>query len=158
MSSSNTNLIFSKLDKGEHIPYDLLLLADPSKSVIDEYLKESEIFTAKQDSVTAGVIVLQPLTAATLEIKNVAVKPELQGRGIGSFLIEHAVEYARTKKQKSISIGTANSSIGQLYLYQKLGFEITGLKRNFFLDNYPEPILENGIQAKHMLVLTIDLA
>lgn len=97
------------------------------------------------------------MTTETVEIKNVAVKPEFQGKGIGSYLIENAVKVASFNRQKSICIGTANSSVGQLYLYQKLGFEITDIKRHFFLDNYAEAIYENGIQAKHMLVLTRQL-
>ena len=90
----------------------------------------------------------------TVEIKNVAVKPEFQGQGIGSYLIENVVQIASLNRQKSICIGTANSSLGQLYLYQKLGFDISEIRKNFFIDNYKEPIYENGIQAKHMIMLT----
>jgi ribosomal protein S18 acetylase RimI-like enzyme len=146
----NQNLVFKKIDEKERIPYELLLLADPSITVINEYLKLSDIFVAKQNEKIIGVIVVLPLTAETAEIKNIAVDPEFQGKGIGSFLIEQVVQTALFNNQKNICIGTANSSIGQLYLYQKLGFEI---KRNFFLENYTEPIYENGIQAKHMIVL-----
>ncbi len=157
MADKNQNITFDKLDKDDPIPYELLLLADPSKDLVDEYLKRSDIYTARQNDETLGVIVLFPLTTETVEIKNVAVKPEFQGQGIGSLLMENAVQVALLNKQKSICIGTANSSIGQLYLYQKLGFEITGIKNHFFTDNYAEPIYENGIQAKHMLILTIQL-
>lgn len=151
------NLTFKRLDIYKQIPYELLLLADPSKDIIDEYLKRSDLFTASQNDETLGVIVLFPLTADTVEIKNIAVKPEYQGQGIGSYLIENVVKVISLNKQKSICIGTSNSSVGQLYLYQKLGFEITEIKRDFFIDNYTEPIYENGIQAKHMLVLTRQL-
>ncbi|MCW5924912.1 MAG: GNAT family N-acetyltransferase [Saprospiraceae bacterium] len=157
MTIKNENITFDKLDRNDKIPYDLLLLADPSKYLIDEYLKQSDVFTARQNNETIGVIVLFPLTTETVEIKNVAVKPEFQGKGIGSYLIENVVKVASSNRQKSICIGTANSSVGQLYLYQKLGFEITNIKRHFFTDNYAEPIYENGIQAKHMLVLTRQL-
>lgn len=157
MKYNDQRITFEKLGKDDHIPYELLLLADPSKDLINEYLKRSEIYTARQNDETIGVIVLFPLTTETVEIKNVAVKPEFQGQGIGSLLIENAVQVALFNKQKSICIGTANSSVGQLYLYQKLGFEITGIKRHFFTNNYAEPIYENSIQAKHMLMLTRQL-
>lgn len=120
---------------------------------VDELLRQITL----EEKAILGVVVLFPLTTETVEIKNVAVKPELQGQGIGGFLIENAVQLALLNKQKSICIGTANSSIGQLYLYQKLGVEITDIKRHFFTDNYAEPIFENGIQAKHMLMLTRQL-
>ncbi len=151
------NLIFHKLDKSDQIPYDLLLLADPSKDLVDEYVKQSEVFIAIENEETLGVIVLFPLTTKAVEIKNLAVKPEFQGKGIGSYLIENALKVAALNKKESICIGTANSSVDQLYLYQIHGFEITEIKKDFFVNNYPKPIYENGIQAKHMLVLTRQL-
>jgi ribosomal protein S18 acetylase RimI-like enzyme len=157
MTVKNRNITFDKLDKDYQIPYELLLLADPSKDLIDGYLKHSEVFAARQIDEIIGIAVLFPLTTETVEIKNVAVKPEFQGLGIGSFLIENVVQFASLNGQKSICIGTANSSVGQLYLYQKLGFEITDIKRNFFTSNYTAPIFENGVQAKHMLLLTRQL-
>lgn len=157
MTDKKQNIIFDKLDKENSIPYELLLLADPSKELVDEYLKLSDIYIARQNNETLGVIVLFPLTTEKVEIKNVAVKVEFQGQGIGSFLIENAVQVALLNRKKSICIGTANSSFGQLYLYQKLGFEITDINRHFFTNNYAEPIYENSIQAKHMLVLTKQL-
>jgi aminoglycoside 6'-N-acetyltransferase I len=157
MTGKSHSITFDKLDKDDHIPYELLLLADPSKDLVDEYLKKADVFVAKQIDEVIGVVVLLPLTAETVEIKNIAVKPAFQGEGIGSFLIQNVVQVALLNGQKNICIGTANSSVGQLYLYQKLGFEITDIKRDFFTDNYAEPIYENGIQAKHMLMLTKQL-
>lgn len=160
MTSQNQDqgITFQQLDKWEQIPYELLLLADPSKKLIDEYLESSSVFTARKNGEIVGIIVLFPLSADTAEIKNIAVRPENQGQGVGKYLIENAVQIALVNKQRTICIGTANSSIGQLYLYQKLGFELTEIRRNFFTDNYSEPIYENGIQAKHMVVLTRQLS
>lgn len=153
MKIENKNIFFEKLGKNHPIPFELLLLADPSIDLVTEYLKQSELFVATLNNELLGVIVLFPLTAETIEIKNIAVKAEFQGQGIGSFLINNAAKVASNNKIKSMCIGTANSSIAQLYLYQKLGFEISELKKDFFEANYKEPIYENGIQAKHMLTL-----
>lgn len=146
-----------QLNDDEQIPYGLLLLADPSKEMIDAYLKHSKIFVAALNQSVIGAFVLFPLSATAAEIKNIAVKQEFQGQGVGKLLLDHAVETARKENYKSICIGTANSSVGQLCLYQKKGFEMTGIVKNFFLNNYPEPIYENGIQAKHMILLTREL-
>ena len=148
------NLTFRQLRGDEQVPYDLLLLADPSKAIIEAYLAASKVFVAEKDQKVIGAIVLSPLTNIMTEIKNVAVTPELQGQGVGTYLIENAIQFSIQKGYKSICIGTANSSVGQLYLYQKLGFEMNEIKKDFFIDNYPEPIHENGIRAKHMIVLT----
>lgn len=151
-------LSFMRLNSNEQIPYELLLLADPSKKFVDEYLPSSYVFIAKDNHEIVGVVVVLPLREDLMEIKNIAIKPELQGRGIGSYILHNIVNIAAELGYQNICIGTANSSIGQLYLYQKHGFEIADIKRNFFTDNYAEPIYENGIQAKHLLMLTRQLS
>ena len=129
------------------------MLADPSRCLIDKYICKSKVFTATEKDQTVGVIVLYPLSKRAVEIKNLAVISEFRRKGIGLSLIEKAIEISILCKYKSIYIGTANSSIGQFYWYQKLGFDLVKIRRNFFSDHYPEPIYENGLQAKHLLVL-----
>ena len=153
----NQDLVFKQLQQKDPVPYDLLILADPSKDMIDGYLKHARIFLAQEKGEVLGVIVLLGLSEELAEIKNMAVKPAFQGQGIGKYLIERTVEVASLNHYKSICIGTANSSVRQLYLYQKLGFELSGVKWDFFTKNYPQPIYEKGIQSKHQLVLTKEL-
>lgn len=153
MAVENKNILFKKLESKDAIPFDLLLLADPSIDLIAEYLKVSELFVATDGQEILGVIVLFPLTGETIEIKNIAVRTKLQRQGIGSILINNAIRLASQSKIKNIFIGTADTSIAQLSLYQKLGFRISGIKEDFFLTNYDRPIYENGIQAKHMVTL-----
>ena len=149
-------ILIRQLDK-EPIPYELLLDADPSMEAIEKYLPFSEIHVGTLKSKVIGTIVLYPLNANELEIKNIAVEESLQGNGIGGLMLKYATEIAIVKRAKSLVIGTANSSVAQLYLYQKNGFETTGIKQNFFLDNYPLPIFENGIQCKHLIMLAKQL-
>ena len=56
----------------------------------------------------------------------------------------------------AVEIGTGNSSLDQLALYQKLGFRITGIVAGFFYD-YPKPIVENGIACRDMVRLRVEL-
>ena len=148
------NVSVRELNDEEAKPYELLLLADPYKKLIDTYLKYSKIFIATTADEIMGAVVLFPLSNDVVEIKNIAVKVEFQGNGIGKLLLDAAVEIGRKENYTLICIGTANSSIGQLYLYQTKGFEITNIIPNYFLDNYPEAIYEKDIQAKHMIMLT----
>ena len=154
MPSEYFTVSVRQLNDNENMPYDLLMLADPFKEMIDAYLKHSKIFVAMLNVNVIGVFVLFPLSDTSAEIKNIAVKSEFQGKGVGKLLLDYAIEMARKDNYKSICIGTANSSVGQLYLYQKKGFEITGIIKDFFMKHYPKPIYENGIQSKHMIMLT----
>ena len=158
MSTINLkDISIAPLSKSDKIPYALLLDADPSKELVEKYLKDSEIYVAKLGNEIIGVYVLYPINAEKAEIKNIAVEEKLQGKGIGKLLLEDAFKLAKIKGYKELIIGTANSSTGQLYLYQKTGFEISEIKWNFFIDNYPDPLYENGIRVKHMIVLSKQL-
>ncbi|AFD07183.1 GNAT family N-acetyltransferase [Solitalea canadensis] len=153
----NLNIHIRPFEQNEAIPYELLLLADPSKKMVDEYINDSLIYLAINENVITGVYALLPLNNHVAEIKNIAVHNVHQGKGIGKLLLESAIQVAKEKGFESLLIGTANSSVTQLYLYQKCGFEIVEIRKNFFLDNYNEPIFENGIQCKHMIVLIKNL-
>jgi ribosomal protein S18 acetylase RimI-like enzyme len=144
-----------RLKKEEQPPWNLLLSADPSREMAAKYLKEGTCYVAELDKgETLGVIVLLPIKENRAEIKNLAVAEYAQGKGIGKSLITYGIQVARDEGFEVIEIGTGNSSINQLALYQKAGFRITGIDKDFFLINYPEPIFENGIQCRDMIRLS----
>ncbi|MFJ8256408.1 GNAT family N-acetyltransferase [Peribacillus asahii] len=146
-----------KLNIGEKLPMELLLLADPSKDIVEEYINRGECFVAESEQQIIGVYVLLPTRPETVELVNVAVLEEQHGRGIGKQLVIDAIKVAKTKGYRTIEIGTGNSSIGQLALYQKCGFRIIGVDMDFFIKHYPEKIFENGIQCRDMIRLSQDL-
>jgi ribosomal protein S18 acetylase RimI-like enzyme len=146
-------MIIRLLSQEEKKPYDLLLLADPSVLMLEKYFHQSSVYVAELAGQIVGVYVLYPLDKTLIEIKNIAVAETHQGIGIGKQLLEHAITQAQEKGFQEIQIGTANSSIGQLALYQKNGFEMESIRKNFFTDNYPEPMFENGILVRDMVVL-----
>lgn len=146
------DLIIRKLTDSENIPFDLLLLADPSKEVIETYLPLATKYIAELDGEILGIFLLIKLDESSIEIKNICVKETYQNRGIGTLMLKKALLIAKEEGYKKMIISTANSSIKQLRLYQRLGFEIIEIKKNFFIENYDEPIFENGTQAKDLIV------
>ncbi|NPC94684.1 GNAT family N-acetyltransferase [Bacillus sp. WMMC1349] len=146
-----------KLDQDEKPPISLLLLADPSESLVEKYVQRGECFVAEHDQKIIGVYVLLPTRPETVELVNLAVSETMQNQGIGKQLILHAIQVAKSRGYKTLEVGTGNSSIGQLALYQKCGFRITGVDQNFFIRHYNEEIFENGIQCRDMIRLSQDL-
>ncbi|MDQ1146128.1 ribosomal protein S18 acetylase RimI-like enzyme [Bacillus sp. SORGH_AS 510] len=146
-----------KLNTDEEPPMDLLLLADPSKVIVQEYMQRGECFVAENDAEIIGVYVLLPTRPETVELVNIAVLEAQNGKGFGKQLVINAIEVAKSKGYRTIEVGTGNSSIGQLALYQKCGFRITGIDIDFFIRHYPEEIFENGIQCRDMVRLSQDL-
>jgi ribosomal protein S18 acetylase RimI-like enzyme len=146
-----------KLKKGEKPPMELLLLADPSKVIVEKYINRGECFVAENQQQIIGVYVLLPTRPETVELVNIAVADNEQGKGIGKQLVKDAIHKAKSRGYKTIEIGTGNSSIGQLALYQKCGFRIIGVDLNYFIKYYPEEIFENGIPCRDMIQLSQDL-
>lgn len=142
-----------KLTSQDHIPMELLLLADPSERQIETYLSEGECYIVENDGDCIGVYVLSETDTKTCELMNVAVAETRQGKGIGKQLILHAIETARKLDFDALHVATGNSSIGQLALYQKCGFRIVDVEPDYFTHHYPEPIFENGIQCRDKILL-----
>lgn len=146
-----------KIDSIDIELMNLLLLADPSIDHIKRYISDSYKFVAIHDGETIGIIIVTRIDELKVEIINVAVDEEFQGKGIGKKLIQSAIQFSKSLNVQRIEIGTGNSSLMQLALYQKLGFRIFEIWENHFLKNYEEDIFENGIQCRDMIRLKIDL-
>lgn len=142
-----------KLEKNEKLPFELLLLADPSRDLILEYVEKGESYVAEIEQQIIGVYVLLPTSPETIELMNVAVREDHQGLGIGKQLVMDAVKVARSKGYTTLEVGTGNSSISQLALYQKCGFRMIDIDTDFFVKHYPKAIFENGIQCVDMIRL-----
>lgn len=146
------------LKAGEQPPWNLLLLADPSKDLVSQYLNKGMCYVAESDDKDAvGVVVMVQTSEQTIEIMNLAVDKAHQDKGLGTNLLKHGIRTASEKGYQAIEIGTGNSSINQLALYQKVGFRITGIDQDFFIRNYEAPIFENGIQCRDMVRLSMPL-
>jgi len=140
----------------EEPPWDLLLLADPSRAKVADYLEEGTCFVAYSNDHLVGEFVLLQISVGVIKIVNMAVAPEVQG-GIGRQLVNRAKEIAKKRGAHLLEVGTGNSSLGQLIFYQKYGFRISGIEPDFFVGRYPEKIIENGIQCVDMIRLSLKL-
>lgn len=140
--------------KSSEIPIDLLLEADPSEASITTYLSDSWCFTASDKGQILGVCAVKSQNSTLAEIYNVSVYPEHQGRGIGSELLKFALANLPMKGIKRVELGTGTFGY-QLTYYQRLGFRVESVVKDYFLLNYPEPIFENSIRHKDMLRLYV---
>lgn len=146
-----------KLQPDEAPPMDLLLLADPSRKIIEAYLTRAECFVMENQNQLIGAYVLLPTRPETIELVNIAVQENFQNKGIGKQLIRHALERAKEQGFQTIEVGTGNSSMAQLAFYQKCGFRITGVDKDFFVEHYEEELMENGIPCRDMIRLSKSL-
>lgn len=150
------NLKIQQLKNKNETPWDLLLLADPSKKMVLKYFDKGEIYVVLKDNKIIGEYILLKISDDIIELKNIAVDEKYQGQGIGKQLALDAICRAKMAKVKRIEVGTGNSSLQQLAFYKKCGFKVVGIDKGFFTRNYKEEIIENGIKCIDMIRLAID--
>ena len=139
-------VVIERISK-EAIPKSLLLLADPSEQQIDAYVQRGLTYVAKQEDNVIGVYVILETRPKTMEIMNIAVVEHLQGKGIGKKLVSHAIETAKGYGMSKLEVGTGNSSVSQLALYQKCGFRIFLLILITFRSIMKKRLLKMGLYA-----------
>lgn len=136
-------------------PLDLLLRADPSADNIRRYLDRSTCCVATAGEETVGAYVIQSMGDGVYELMNITVAPAYQRKGIGTKLLEHAVNMSRELGAQRLELGTGTFGY-QLAFYQRAGFRVISVERDHFLTHYDEPIYENGIQHKDRLLLALE--
>jgi ribosomal protein S18 acetylase RimI-like enzyme len=93
--------------------------------------------------------------ATTVELMNIAVDETHRGKGIGGRMIEKAIEIVADGGYHGIIVGTGTEDCApdQIRFYERHGFRKSHLRENYFVDKFPNPIYENGVQLKDMQVL-----
>ncbi|MDQ3281368.1 MAG: GNAT family N-acetyltransferase [Acidobacteriota bacterium] len=135
----------------------LLLLAEPSRRALRYSLENMSDAVYRMD---AGGALIGAATMAwrrdPCEIVELAIATEEQGRGYGRTLVEWLANEARRRRKKSMIVGTASTSAGNILFYQKCGFRIADVRQDYFW-YYDTPRIENGLVVRDMLVLEMGL-
>jgi len=139
------------------IPLSLMLHADPEEMSIERYLPGAKCFGAFVENSLVGVCVTNLNKAGVWEIFNLVVSPDKQKQGVGTKLLEYVIKCFTESGDKQLELGTGTFGY-QLLFYQRFGFRVTSIWANFFIDNYSEPICEQGVQLKDMLRLSLKLS
>lgn len=146
---------FYKLKENGRIPFELLLLADETEAAIKKYIYQSDIYTVYsfESPIPIGIFALYHISDLVIEIKNIGISEKFRNKGVGSFLIKKIKEIAAKGNYKEVIVGTPDSGIRQIRFYERNGFRKYAVKEDFFIQNYPEPIYEDGVILKDMVML-----
>ena len=135
-------------DKKQYL--DLLLLADEQEDMIDRYLEHGTMYVLEDGEVKAECVVTDE-GGGVLELKNIAVKPDFQGKGYGKALVDYIIQ-TYTGRYTVLQVGTGDSP-ATIPFYASCGFRRHHLVKNFFTDCYNHPIYECGVQLVDMVYL-----
>lgn len=134
---------------------NLLLLADEQESMIERYLDRGDMFVLYKGECAVAVAVVTDEGDGVCELKNIAVGPDWQGKGLGRYLVESLCgHYGRSFRTMIVGTGEAKRTIG---FYEGCGFVRSYRVRNFFTDNYDHPIIEDGVVLSDMIYFSREL-
>jgi ribosomal protein S18 acetylase RimI-like enzyme len=136
----------------------LLLEADEGEERIRTVLLDPTCTTyaAWLDDRIVGATVVRWKENDTSEIVYIEVAAALRGRGYGKQMIQALQDELPRHGGRALLVGTANASLENIAFYQKCGFRMYEIKRDFFAYIQP-PVFEHGIQIRDMLMLRYDL-
>lgn len=133
---------------------DLLFEADPSKDMINNYLKSGDLFVLTYKDNVACIAVVTRIDEDTVELKNIVTKKEYRGKGLGKKMLKYLADNYKTKYKK-ILVGTTENNIP---FYVKQGFDkYEKTIKNFFIDNYNEEIIDGDLHCIDMYYYSKDL-
>lgn len=98
---------------------DILSLSNPQEQIID---KGGFIFYAKLNGEIVGTASLLKKSETIFELGKMAVSGKAQGFGIGTFLLEHCINFAREKGIQKLILYSNTMLETAINLYRKYGF------------------------------------
>lgn len=137
--------------------WPLLLEADPSTKMIKSYINQSQLLEVHQAGELIGLLVLKQCNEQTVEIMNLSVRSDFQQQGIGKELIQRAIAKSRDNHYRKMIIATGTTSTGPFLLYQKCGFRVEAIERDYFIKYYTNELVENGIVLRDRLILSQEI-
>ncbi|MEW6130398.1 MAG: GNAT family N-acetyltransferase [Acidobacteriota bacterium] len=143
-------------ERDELIP--LLLQAEPSESALRWSLDNlsDTIYRMDEDDKLVGAATMR-WRKAPVEIIELAIAGNHHGQGLGRQMIDYLIAEARHRGKAQLFVGTANSGIGNIVFYQKCGFRMDSVRKDYFW-YHASPVFENGIRTRDLLVFRYDLA
>ena len=124
--------------KASHVPQvaqlEALCFSDPwsESSIAYEVTNELSFWlVAEEDGVVVGYIGSQTVFPES-DMMNVAVHPDHRRRGIGAILVEALITHLRNMDCENLTLEVRASNEGAIALYEKLGFQQIGLRRNYY--------------------------
>ena len=140
--ATDDNFIITKVDKDKKQYLPLLLIGDESEIMIDRYLDSGTLYVGLFNGKPIAVCVTLNLDPNTVEIKNLAVEEKYRRHGYGHRMLEYAESQHSNKK---FILGTGETPSTLRFYSHRIP--------NFFTDNYPTPIIEEGVTLCDMIYL-----
>ena len=121
-------------DLVEVLEIERLTFEEPwSAAAFSVELKKSLCLVAQEDKnkKIIGYIICSKIIEEG-HILNIAVKHGERGKGVGRLLLEECIKILKEEGIKSIYLEVRRSNIKAIKFYQKFGFQIVGIRKNYY--------------------------
>lgn len=127
----------------------LLMMGDESETMISRYISRSALFEGMSGERRVAVCAVVDGGSDGVEIMNLAVEPSFRGCGIGRRMLSY-VESCYPGQTFRLGTGETPST---LRFYESCGYTYSHRIPGFFVDNYPDTIIEEGVRLNDMICL-----
>jgi ribosomal protein S18 acetylase RimI-like enzyme len=96
----------------------------------------------------------------TVELRAVAVDQTRHNQGLGREMLARVLADLRSRGTRRVIVGTSNAGIRQIAFYQKAGFRLWRIERDYFTPEkgYDPDERENGLPHRDMIWFDLDLS
>lgn len=103
------------------------------------------IFKVVEDNEDVGFFELESVSSNIIRLNGLAVLPNFRNRGIGSFLLNSAIEFAKLNNFSEMVLLVKKDNLSAKNLYLKFGFVFSGLH---------SALIDDCVVEKYSLSLT----
>ena len=91
----------------------------------EELVNESDEyhFAALNSGDLVGCLILVPSTSGEVKMRQVAIEPAVQGKGIGTLLVEESERFARSNGYTKMTLHARETAVP---FYERLGYTVVG--------------------------------
>jgi ribosomal-protein-alanine N-acetyltransferase len=76
-----------------------------------------------------------------IHIGNIAVRPDRQGEGIGTYLLEHVLHEGRLRNMVYATLEVRASNVRARALYERFGFRKIAVRKSYYRDNREDALV-----------------
>ncbi len=110
--------------------------------IYNEPISSPFVIVFKPQKKVIGYLVFW-LMKEQMQVNNIAIHPDFRRMGIAEAVMHKILSEVQTRGIKFVTLEVRPSNIAARALYNKLGFDVLGIKENYY-HNPPEPALVMG--------------
>lgn len=106
------------------------------ESFFDEFTCDTrKYFVALDRGIVKGYLGLSDFKDSDMSIMGIVVDRKSEGQGIGTRLIKRAIDFAKGKDKKFLSLEVDIENKRAVRFYKNLGFTVTRVRKKYYMDN-----------------------